>query len=74
MADSPANYELLLEISCDEKIGHLPAATACLEEEDAEAVWSGLRDTTSAKELTTNLPHYSLFQRFFLHEHRKDKS
>ena len=39
MADSPANYELLLEISCDEKkIGHLPAAIACLEKEDAEAV------------------------------------
>ena len=36
--------------------------------------WSGLRDTTSAKELTTNLPHYSLFSVFFLHEHRKDKS
>ena len=40
MADSPANYELLLEISCDEKkkIGHLPAAIACLGEEDTEAV------------------------------------
>ena len=38
VADSSANYELLLEISCDEKIGHLPAAIKCLEEEDAEAV------------------------------------
>ena len=41
MTDSPANYELLREISCDEKkksaIYHA-AAMACLKEEDAEAV------------------------------------
>ena len=36
VADSPANYELLREISCNER--KTPAAIACLEEEDAEAV------------------------------------
>ena len=68
VADSSANYELLLEINCDEKkIDHLPAAIACR------------RDTISAKELTTNFPRCKflcIFNSLFIiafHEHCKDK-
>ena len=74
------SYFLRLAAMKKKKIGHLPAAIACLEEEDTEAVVER-RDTISAKELTTHLPRCKflcifnlLFSVAFLHEHRKDKS